>query len=169
MLFYKRSTWWKHLRVIGLVPVDVACWVIGEEGIKTPYSTGSSFYFLLSVAFATFLNHWPLSSAASSISWCWSCFLYSGLTYEIYSGNGAPVYIYCMICYRVVVAPYVKGVAWSVQAITLLMTDSECSMDYYSIFIWSMDYELSSPPKLFFLNTCNCLFLQVPCFSGIVW
>ncbi len=25
MLFYKRSAWWKHLRGIGLVPMDAAC------------------------------------------------------------------------------------------------------------------------------------------------
>ncbi len=25
VLFYKRSTWWKHLRGIGLVPMDATC------------------------------------------------------------------------------------------------------------------------------------------------
>ncbi len=42
MLFYNRSTWWKHLSGIGLVPMDAACWVSWGEGIETPYSTGSS-------------------------------------------------------------------------------------------------------------------------------
>ncbi len=42
-LFYKRSTWWKHLRGIGLVPMDAACWVHSwGQCIETPYSTGSS-------------------------------------------------------------------------------------------------------------------------------
>ncbi len=41
MLFYKRSTWWKHLRGNQLVPMDAACIVSWAEGIETPYSTGS--------------------------------------------------------------------------------------------------------------------------------
>ncbi len=40
-LFYKRNTWWKHLRGIGLVPSDAACCVSWGEGINTPYSAGS--------------------------------------------------------------------------------------------------------------------------------
>ncbi len=60
MLFYKRSIWWKHLRGIGLVPMDAACWVSSGEGIKTPYSIGSSWrppsmHCLLSFTFVTFL------------------------------------------------------------------------------------------------------------------
>ncbi len=58
-LFYKRSIWWKHLRDIGFVPMDAACWVRWEEGIINPYSIGSSWrppsmHCILSFTFVTF-------------------------------------------------------------------------------------------------------------------
>ncbi len=90
MLFYKRSTWWKYLRGIGLVTIDATCWVSWGEGIEIPYSTGSSWrpsmHCLLSFTFVTFFILWSLSPAASSVSWYRSCLVCSGLAYEIYSG-----------------------------------------------------------------------------------
>ncbi len=117
LLFYQRSTWWKHLRAIGLVPMDVTCSVSWGEGIETPYSTGSSWrppfmHCLLSFTFVTFLILWPLSPAVSSVSWYWSCLVWSVLAYEIYSGGGPSMYAYCVVCYRVIVAPYVRSVGY---------------------------------------------------------
>ncbi len=40
------------------------------------------------------LTHWLLSPAGSSVSWCQSCFICSGHTYEIYSGWGPSIYVY---------------------------------------------------------------------------
>ncbi len=135
MLFYKRSTWWKHLRGIGLVPMDASCWVSWGEGIEIPYSTGSSWRSpsmqgLLSFIIVTFLILWPLSPAASSVSWYWSCLVYSGLAYEIYSGGGPSMYIYCVVCYRVIVAPYVKSVGHVFAYLYTLDDNLECPMDY---------------------------------------
>ncbi len=82
MLFYKRSKWWKHLRDIGLVPMDAACWVSWGEDIETPYSTGSSWrppsmHCLLSFTFVTFLILWSLTPDAYSVSWYWSCLFWT--------------------------------------------------------------------------------------------
>ncbi len=53
----------------------------------------TSFHYLFSFTFVTFWIHWSLFSAASSVSWCWSCFVCSGLKYEIYCDSG-PQYTY---------------------------------------------------------------------------
>ncbi len=93
MLFYLRSTWWKHLRGIWLIPIHATCWVSWGESIEPPYSTGSpqrppSMHCLFSFTFVTFWILWPLSPAASSVSWYWSSLVCSGLAHEIYSGGG---------------------------------------------------------------------------------
>ncbi len=108
MLFYKRSAWWKHLRGIGLVPMD-ATWFL----LKI------FFHWVLSFTFVTFLIHWPLSPVAFSVSWCWSSFVCSGLMK--YSGGGPSTYIYCIVCYRVIATPCVRSVVVSLHTITLLM------------------------------------------------
>ncbi len=84
----------------------------------------TTFHCLLSFAFVTFLIHCNLSPAASSnyVSWCWSRFVCSGLTYEIYSGGGPSTYVYCMVSYHLIAAPYVRTVVMSLHIITLLMT-----------------------------------------------
>ncbi len=46
-----------------------------------------SSYCLLSITFVTFLIQWPY------VSFCRSCFVCSGLTYDIYSGGGPSTYI----------------------------------------------------------------------------
>ncbi len=126
MLFYNRRAWWKILRGIGLVPMDAAHWVRWGEGIEALYSTNSSCIplniLLRSFIFVTFLIQWPLSPVASSVSWCRSCFVYSGLTYGIYSRGGSSTYVYCMVCYHVMAAPYVINIAVSFHTVTLLMT-----------------------------------------------
>ncbi len=95
--------------------MDAACWMSWGEGIETLYSTGSpwrppSIHCLLSFIFVTFFILLPLSPTASSVSWYWSCFVCSGLAYEIYSGGGPSKYVNCVVCYRVIVAPYVRSV-----------------------------------------------------------
>ncbi len=135
VLFYKRNTWWKHLSGFRLVPMDTACWVIWGEGIETPYSTGSSWkppsmQCLLSFSFVTFFILWLLSPAASSDSWYRSCFVCSVLAYEIYSGDGPFTYVYCVVCYRVIAAAYVRRVNHIFAYLYTLDDDSECPFDY---------------------------------------
>ncbi len=125
MLFYKRSVCQKHLRGIGLVPMDATCWVSWGEGIKLHIQhvpPEDLFRCLHSSIFVTFFNRWPLSPAASRVSWCWSCFVCSGLTYKIWSEGGAYMYIYCVVCHHVIAAPYVRRVGVSLHTVTLLMT-----------------------------------------------
>ncbi len=129
---------------IGLVPMDVAGWLSWGEGIETPYSTGSSWrlpsmHCLISFIFVTFLILWHLSPAASSVSWYWSCLVCSGLAYEIYSGGGSSTYVYCVVCYHVIVVPYVRSVGHVFAYLYTLDDDSECPMDY----------ETSLLPKIF--------------------
>ncbi len=107
-----------------------------------------SMHCLLSFTFVTFLIVWPLSPAASSVSWYRSCLVWSGLAYEIYSGGGRSTYVYCVVCYRVIVAPYVRSVGHVFAYLYTLDDDSERPMDYVTsllpkvfpyycgIFIW---------------------------------
>ncbi len=80
-----------------------------------------SFHCILSFTFVTFLIHWPLPPAASSDTWCQSCFICSELTYEIYSMGGPSRCVYCVVCYRLTTAPNVKSVTKSLCTIILLM------------------------------------------------
>ncbi len=56
----------------------------------------TSFHCLLSFTFVTFFIYWCLSSAASSVSWCWTCFVCSTLTYEIYTMEVVTLCIYIL-------------------------------------------------------------------------
>ncbi len=117
------------------------------ESIETPFSTGSSWkppsmHCLLSFTFVTFLILWLLSPAASSVSWYRSCLVWSGLAYEIYSGGGPSTYVYCVVCYHVIVAPYERSVGHVFAYLYTLDDDSERPMDY----------ETSLLPKGFPLN-----------------
>ncbi len=87
---------------------------------KLRFLLKTSFHCLLSVSFATFFIHRPLSPAASIVSRCRSCFVCSGLPYEIYSGGGPSMYVYCMVYYRVIAVPYVRTVVMSLYTVTLL-------------------------------------------------
>ncbi len=49
------------------------------------------------------------------------------------------MYIYCEVCYRLIVAPYVKSVGHVFAYLYTLDYDSECPMGY----------ETSLPPKVF--------------------
>ncbi len=75
---------------------------------------------LLSFTFVTWLVHWPVSCCFYSVPWCWPCFTYSRITYKIYSGGGPSMYLYCVVCYCVIAAPYVRSVV-SLHIVTLLM------------------------------------------------
>ncbi len=52
-------------------------------------------------------------------------------TYDIHSGGGPSVYVYCVVCYCVIAVPYVSGVVVSLHTITLLMTSQNTQ--------WTMD------------------------------
>ncbi len=115
--------------------MDAACWVSWGEGIETPSSTGSSWrppsmHCLHSFAFVTFLIIWPLSPAASGVSWYWSCLFCSGLAYEIYSRDGPSTYVYCVVCYHVIVAPYIRSVGHVFAYLYTVDDYSERPMDY---------------------------------------
>ncbi len=77
-----------------------------------------------------FLIQSPLFPAVSSASWYWSCFVYCGLAYEIYSGSGPSKCVYCVVCYRVITPPYVKSVVHVFAYLYILDDDSEHPMDY---------------------------------------
>ncbi len=47
------------------------------------------------------MGHYPTKVKALKLS---------GLEYEIYSGGGPSTYVYCVVCYHVIVAPYVRSV-----------------------------------------------------------
>ncbi len=66
-------------------------------------------------------------------------FVCSGLAYDIYSGGGPSTYVYCVVCYRVIVAPYVKSVDHIFAYLYTLDDNSECAMNY----------ETSLLPKMF--------------------
>ncbi len=84
----------------------------------------------------------PLPSAASSVSGYLSCLVCSGLAYEIYSGGGPSTYVYCVVCYRVLVAPYLRSVGHVFAYLYTLDDDSERPMDY----------ETSLLPKIWHLS-----------------
>ncbi len=64
---------------------------------------------------------------------------FSGLAYEIYSGGGSSTYVYCVVCYCVIVTPYVRSVCHVFAYLYTLDDDSERPMDY----------ETSLLPKVF--------------------
>ncbi len=108
----------------------------------------SSMHCLLSFTFVTFLILWPLSPAASSVFLYRSCLVCSGLAYEIYSGGCPYTYVHCVVCYHVIVAPYVRSVGHVFAYIYNLDDDLECTMDY----------ETSSLPKVFPLSVINVIY-----------
>ncbi len=67
------------------------------------------------------------------------CLVWSGLAYEIYNGGGPSTYVYCVVCYCVIVAPYVRSVGHVFAYLYTLDDDSERPMDY----------ETSLLPKVF--------------------
>ncbi len=84
------------------------CRLLNELGRRNQISILNRFFLktslhcLISFTFVNILIHWLLSPTASSVSWCWSCFVCSGLTYEIFSGGGTSTYIYCVDYYSVI-------------------------------------------------------------------
>ncbi len=97
-----------------------------------------------------FLILWPLSPATSSVSWYRSCLVCSLLTYEIYGGGCPSTYVYCVVCYRVIVAPYIRSVGHVFTYLYTLDDNSERPMDY----------ETSLFPKVFPLDHIQGRFLS---------
>ncbi len=58
-----------------------------------------------------------------------NCLVCSGLAYEVYSEGGPSTYVYCVVCYRVTVAPYVRSVGHIFAYLYTLDDDVECPMD----------------------------------------
>ncbi len=125
MLFYKRRTWWKHLRCIGLDPMDATtCWQSWGEGITTLYSTGSS-WRPLSIAYfhSVVLPFWFISLylvlflvSPDDHPVLFVLDLHMKYTVEVV------LYIeYCVVCYHVIAAPYVTSVVMSLHTVTLWM------------------------------------------------
>ncbi len=122
MLFYKRSTRWKHLRDIGLSEWMPS--ILNRFFLKTFHVLLTSIYFYyLFYSFA-------FVSCCFSVSWYWSCLVCSGLAYEIYGGGGPSMYINCVVCYHVIVAHYVRSVGHVFAYFYTLDDDSEHPMDY---------------------------------------
>ncbi len=59
-----------------------------------------------------------------------SCLVCNGLVYKIYSGDGPFTYVYCKVCYHVIVAPYVRHIGHVIAYLYTLDDDSERPMDY---------------------------------------
>ncbi len=64
-------------------------------------------------------HHWLIKSH-HCYCFCWF----------IYSGGGPSTYVYCVVCYRVIAAPYVRSVGHVFANLYTLDDDSECPMDY---------------------------------------
>ncbi len=127
--------------------MDATCWVSWGESIETPYSTDSSWrplsmHCLHSFTFVTFFILWSLSPAASRVSWYRFCFVCCGLAYEIYCGGGPSMYVYWVLCYHVIRAPYVRSVGHVFAYHYTLADDLECPIIY----------ETSLLPKFVSLN-----------------
>ncbi len=106
--------------VLGAYPRDVpistmlCVWITTGSSWRPP-----SMHCLLWFTFVTFLILWFLSPAASSVSWYRSSLVCSGVAYEIYSVGDPSTYVYCVVCYRVIVSPHVRRIG---HVFTLLMT-----------------------------------------------
>ncbi len=48
----------------------------------------------------------------------------------LYSGGGPSTYVYCVVCYHVIVGPYVRSVGHVFAYLYTLDDDSECPTDY---------------------------------------
>ncbi len=64
-------------------------------------------FHLNTLPLITFSHFYYFSDSFTFVSWCWSCFVCSGFAYEIYSGCGPSMYVYCVF-YHVIAAPYVS-------------------------------------------------------------
>ncbi len=100
----------------------------------------TSFHALFTFIYFCYLFG-SLSPAASSVSWYWSYLVYSELAYEIYSGGGPSAYVYCLVCYRVIVAPNV----WSVGHVFTYLYTLDDNLESHSL--WTM--RLFLLPKVF--------------------
>ncbi len=109
MLFYKRSSWWKHLRGIGLVPID-ATWrtfsITYFHSLLTPFL----FIGLCLPLLLVYLDVDPV------------CFNY------IYTVDVVPLHMY--IVWFVIVWKYVRNDVESLHTWYNLDDESEHTMDY---------------------------------------
>ncbi len=81
--------------------------------------------------------------------------LCSGLTYEIYIRGGPSMYVYCMVCYYVTAAPYVRNVVMSLHIITLWMMIRNTQWTMSSLY--SLMFFLNKDPVIiFFKDKTNC-------------
>ncbi len=67
----------------------------------------------LKFTFITIMIHWHLFTDTYSASWYRFCSVCSWHIYEIYSEGGPSTYVYCVVCYRVITALYVRNVVVS--------------------------------------------------------
>ncbi len=122
-----------------------------------------------------------MSPTGSSISRCWSCYVCPGLTYEIYSGDGPSIYVYCVVCYCFIAAPYVRSVVIFLHNITLLMMfrnaqwtkSSIYSLTFFLYYMLCIEFQIFSQPLLmgscFLCHTlsrlphCSCIGIWSVC------
>ncbi len=112
-------------------------------------------YFHLLLLLFKFVG--PLSPAACSVSWYRSCLVCSGLPYEIYRGGGPSTYVYCVVCYRVIVAPYIRSVGHVFAYLYILDDNSESPMDYETSLLSNVFPYVSSRGILSFKVVCFCV------------
>ncbi len=91
----------------------------------------TSFHCLLSFTFVTF--YCPLSLLFQIFPDVNPALSVLDL-HEIYSGV-VPLHVYCVVCYRVIAAPYVRSVIMFLHTVTLLMTirNAQWTMSVFSL------------------------------------
>ncbi len=142
ILFYKRGIWWKHLK--GQWSHRNGCRLLSwGEGIETSYSTNSSWrplsflYFHLLLLLFWFTGFWL---QLVLVFWCHSCFVCSGLTYEIYRGDYPSSYVYCAVCYRLTAVPCVRSVGGVFAHFYILIDDPLCFYQFYILYVFYIYY-----------------------------
>ncbi len=98
-----------------------------RNSILNRFLLKTSFHALLTFIYFCYL--FDSLAFVSFVSWYRSCLVYSGLAYEIYSGSGPSMYVYCVVCYCVMLAPYVRSVGHVFAYLSTLDDDLECPMD----------------------------------------
>ncbi len=129
-------------------------WLPSVEWAEDKASTLRTKQVPLSIAYyhlllLLFLIHLRLSLTSSYVYWCWSCFVYSGLTYEIYSGASPSTYIYSVVCYCVI---YKKCWLYLVHLYTLVDDTEhpwpELSL-VLSVFLIGFEWDSRQPLEFF--------------------
>ncbi len=66
------------------------------------------------------------------------------------------MYVYCVVCYRVIAAPYVRSVGHVFAYLYTLDDDSECPMDYETSLLLSVSFPGKITVNMYKLAVCTC-------------